>query len=256
MKLKHYIVLAITLFAFNNIHAQSWNTVKYEYYVGLGATNFMGDVSAPTDANKLIWVNFFNTIGPYGDFGLRYKWKEREHINLNISLGQIYAKDPVGDPNYWDFNREANTFFTEVSGRYEFLILKEKPRRTVYRILGESPLKNFNLPTYVFAGLGAMVNVGKFTQIPPNNASSIISEPIFNFAPIIPVGIGFKTRLSDVSYLNIEATIRIALSDGIDYANGDVGGGGSWFDQYQTITFNYVHKLKANANGWPKFRRR
>jgi hypothetical protein len=254
MRIKRLTLLIVILFAFIATKAQWWNQLKYEYYYGIGATNFMGDVSAPSDNTKLIWVNFFNTIGPYGNAGLRYKWKERHNFNGNLSLGQIYAKDPVGDANYQDANREANSFFIELSGRYEFVVFKEKQRRTVYRMLGENPLKNFNLPTYMFVGAGGMYNIGTYTK---NDYAEVITEPIRNFAPVVMGGIGFKTRLSDLSYLNVEATIRLPFSDGIDWATNGVGngGGGEWFDQYQTISINYVHKLKANAKGLPKFRR-
>jgi hypothetical protein len=229
------------------VSAQSFSRYKYEFYYGIGGTNFMGDVCAPSDANKLVWVNLFNTIGFVGNSGLKYRLSERQSASVNLSLGKLHAEDPNDNSKYWAAGRTTNTFFTEVSARYELMVVKEQKKKTVYRMLGESYFKNINIPIYLFIGAGGLYNMGKFSQ---NYAEydSTSTTTYSNFSFVIPYGIGFKTRVTNTSYINLEVGLRFAFSDKIDnWENG-------WYDQYQFITVNYIIKLKANKNGMPVIR--
>jgi len=127
------------------------------------------------------------------------------------------------------------------------MVVKEQKKKTVYRMLGESYFKNINIPIYLFIGAGGLYNMGKFSQ---NYAEydSTSTTTYSNFSFVIPYGIGFKTRVTNTSYINLEVGLRFAFSDKIDnWENG-------WYDQYQFITVNYIIKLKANKNGMPVIR--
>jgi len=216
----------------------------------------MGDVCSPTNPNQQIWVNFFNTIGFTGNVGLRYNIKNRHYVSGALFLGQLYAEDPINNYKYWYRGLRMSTLFTEASARYEFIIMEEKKRTTVYRQLGQSPLKNLSLPTYLFVGAGATFNAGNSTRI-TKDGKQVITENFRNFTPVIPFGIGVKYRINKLTYINLEAAWRVALSDGLDNAIGtDSNIYGKWIDQYQTITINFIHKLRQNQNGTPKFRSR
>lgn len=238
--------------------SQGWSYYKYEFYYGIGATNFMGDVGAPnleyaSPINNYVWVNFWNTIGFTTNAGLRYHHKDRQYFRANIFLGQLYADDPTEDIKYWDMGRSFNTFFTEIAVKYEFMICEEKRKTSVYRKLGETFLKNINIPTYLFIGAGATFNVGKYSKI-VNEGKNVDKETFANIAPVIPFGFGFKYKINKLTYINLEAEWHFTISDGVDNVVGD--GFGEWVDQYQTITFNIIHKLRKNQNGYPKFKRR
>jgi len=249
-----YILLLLLLPIF--VSAQRWSRYKYEGYYGIGLTNFTGDVSAPVNTSKFVWVNFFNTIGFAANAGLRYNFADRQYVRGNIFLGQLYAEDPIGNPNYWYRGIKFSSFFTEIAAKYEFMIWKEKKKSTVYRMLGETGFKNFSMPTYLFVGFGATFNAGNFSRI-VDEGTSTEKEGYVNFCPTIPFGIGFKYRLGKLTYINLEAEWHFTITDGIDNAKGkDSPMYGEWFDQYQTITFNIIHKLRQNRNGMPKFRRK
>jgi len=239
--------------------AQAFSRYKYEFYYGIGGTNFMGDVCAPSDPNKLVWVNLFNTVGFVGNTGLRYRFSERQSASANISIGKLHAEDPKDSEKYQNnHDRIFNTFFTEVSARYELMVVKEQKKKTVYRMLGESYFKNINIPIYLFIGAGGLFNIGDFSRTFTEN-DSISTTPYSNFTFVIPYGVGFKTRVTNTSYVNLEVGLRFAFSDNIDYANAEkqwTGAGypKSWYDQYQFITLNYIIKLKANKNGMPVIR--
>lgn len=253
MKLRS-LLIAIAIFFAIQSQAQNWNKRKYEFYYGIGMSNFMGDIAAPTDASRLVWMHLFNTMGPVINTGLRYNLENRHYVRTGLFLGQFFAEDPPSNPKYWYRGYSMSSFFTELSFKYEFMVFKEKSRSTVYRQLGETRLKNFNLPTYLFAGFGGTFNIGNYTIV---DGKTVEKESFTNIAPIIPVGIGVKFRANRNTYLNIEAGIRIAFSDGIDNAVGTPDNHfGEYWDQYQFLTFNVIHKLKSNQKGLPKFRRR
>ncbi len=246
-----FLLILITTQTF----AQAWSRYKYELFYGLGATNFMGDVSAPS-VDKPIWVKFWNTIGGTGNVGLRYHFNDRQYLSAQVFLGQIYAQDPAGDPNYWDRGIKINSALTTLNARYEFMIWKEKQRTTVFKKLGESSLKNFSLPTYLFIGVGGAFNVGKFSKN-SSDGRYLLSEMYFNAAPEIPFGLGIKYRINSLTYFNIEAAWHATMSDGIDDANGKKNSAyGKWIDQYQTITFNMVYKIRESHSGKPILWRR
>ncbi|MFA6400712.1 MAG: DUF6089 family protein [Salinivirgaceae bacterium] len=246
--MRKFILFIILFWFFSvNVLAQAFSRYKYEFYYGIGGTNLMADVCAPSDANKLAWVNLLNTIGFVGNTGLRYRLSEKQSASVNLSLGKLHAEDPMDDPKYWAAGRATNTFFTEVSARYELMVVKEQKKKTVYRMLGESYFKNLSIPIYLFIGAGGLYNKGKFSRTFAEN-DSISTTPYSNLSLIIPYGIGFKTRVTNTSYINLEVGLRFAFSDRIDnWENG-------WYDQYQFITINYIIKLKANKNGMPVIR--
>lgn len=256
MNKKLLYIFILTVLAISQSYSQAWSRYKYEGFYGLGATNFMGDIPAPTSEHptgQFLWIHMFNTIGAAGNVGLRYNFEEKQYLTGTVTLGTFYGKDPTENPKYWDRGLEFRSFFTEFVGRYEYQIIQEKRKSTVYRKLGESRLKNLSVPTYIFIGAGATVSYGKLNEI---SGATVDSENYFNVAPVIPFGFGFKYKINRLTYINFEACWRTALSDKMDNASGKENARyGSWFDQYQTITINLIHKLRQNQNGTPKLKR-
>ncbi len=253
MTFKHTALILILFFSLQS-YGQRWNQRKYEFYYGIGLVNFMGDIGAPTDDSKLVWMNFFNTIGYTANAGIKYNLHDRNYVRGSLFLGQLYAEDVADNPKFYYRGYKMSSFFTELSVQYEFLVVKEKKRSTVYRQLGESRLKNFSVPTYLFIGLGTTFNVGSLKQA---QAQITTSESFTNLAAVVPLGVGIKLRASKNTYINLEAGIRIAFSDGLDGAIGTPDNHfGEYWDQYQTLTINVIHKLRSNKKGLPKFKKR
>jgi hypothetical protein len=246
MKLKFVLILFTCCLFSANLLGQKASNVKYEFYYGLGCTNLMADIAVPSDSNKVFWVDFFNTIGYMGNAGLRYNAYGRHYVNINLSLGTLYAYEQTYDVINTPIDKISNTFFTEITGRYEFMIFKERKRETVFWMLGETRFKNLNLPTYLFVGGGCLYNVGNYYQTTPDGRDKILT-PYHNFTFTIPYGIGVKTRISSSSYLNLELGLHFVFSDKIDNKEHKN------YDQYQFFTVNYIKKLKAKENGLPKF---
>lgn len=251
---KIYIVI-LFLFLFVSGFSQRWGKRKYEFFYGIGASNFMGDIMAPQNEKIHLWVHLFNTVAPMANVGLRYNIEDRHYASATVSFGQFYAKETPGNSKYYYRGLKFSTGFLEIAARYEFLVLKERTRRTVYKKLGESKLKNFNVPIYLFVGLAGMVNGGTVTH---NFNTTSESKNYISGAFAIPYGIGFKTKLKRFLYINLELGARFTLSDGIDYVkrnNFSNITGGHYFDQYGFITVNVIHKLGSDRKGLPKFKR-
>jgi hypothetical protein len=252
-----YILLFVGLIlSATSIQAQRWNARRYEFHVGIGASNFMGDIPAPKDPSKQIWISPFNNTGILVDAHIKYSLTERNSFGLGIYLGSLNGKDPKDNAKYWyRYGYQFRSFMTEISVRYEFLFWKEKRRSTVYRRLGETRLKNLTLPSYLFIGVGGMFNLGNFYKNSPDGRERT-NEFYTNIAPVLPIGIGTKMRLDYNMYLNLEAGWRFTLSDGIDNAKSKDNPEqfGPWYDQYQFITLNLVYKLRAKRNKMPNFK--
>lgn len=255
MKKRAQLVLVLLFVMLSVTKAQQWNQRNYEFQYGIGIVNFMGDIAAPSDPDKRFWIHFTKTLSPIANVGLRYNVKERHYVSGHIYMGQMYAEDPLGNPSFHATRRyNFNSFFSEVSAKYEYLIFKEKTRQTVYKQLGETPLKNLKLPTYLFIGVGTAINIGTLTK-PQLGSIYLNKESYVNIAPVIPIGIGIKPRIKKHTYLNIEIGARIVLNDGVDNAIGKENESfGDFIDQYQFLNINLIHKLRSNKNGFPKFR--
>lgn len=254
MTLRSTTLLLVLLVLSKLIFAQSWNSRPYELYYGIGMSNFMGDIAAPSDPNKNIWIHFFNTVAPVANIGLRYQYHDRHHFKGSLYLGQFYAEDVPDDSDWHYRGYKMSSFFTELSVQYEYLIFKGKSRKTVYQQLGESRLKNFSVPTYLFIGLGGTFNAGTLTNL---NGQSVDKENYTNISPAFPIGFGFKFRLSRYAYANLEAGLRLTFNDGLDNAKGSEDSSfGNYMDQYQFIAINIIHKIKANKKGLPRFRKK
>lgn len=253
MKLKDGLIMLILTALTLSLSGQNWNSRRYEVFYGIGASNFMGDIASPSNPDKHIWIHFFNTVGPMSNVGLRYQYKGRHYFKGALALGQLYAED-VPDNSSWNYRGyKMASFFTELSTQYEFLIFKEKQKSTIYRQLGETPLKNLSIPTYIFIGVGCLFNTGTFIN---QSGQTLQTESFSNISPAFPLGLGFKFRFSKYTYGNIETGLRLTLNDGIDNAKGSESSSfGDYMDQYQFFTINIIHKLRSTKKGFPLFKR-
>ncbi len=253
------LIIVILLIFDCSVNAQSWKSRRYEFFYGGGIVNFNGDIGAVSSdafANGLVWVKFFQTISPTTNIGMRYKINSMHSVTTTLFLGQLYATDH--SKKGWAPQRAEtfNSFYSEFGARYELNVLKEKRKRTVYRQFGENPLKNLNLPTYLYVGVAGLYNTGKFSSPKNENYSNKYS----NFAPVVYGGIGSKYRISRKSFIGAELKINLAINDKVDYAWQDKEGSGAaygkWYDSYHSFTINYIHQIRSNRNGLPNFRRR
>ncbi len=242
-----------------------WNARKYEAHIGLGLTNFMGDICSPRKTDAFVWVVPFKTTGYTADAMLKYNLGGRHYVGSSVFMGYMAARETIQKQTkyYYRDGIAFKSFFTEISARYEFQIIRERRRRTIYRQLGETRLKNTTFPSYIFAGAGGIFNIGNIYW---NDAKGLerFSKGYMNIAPVVMGGLGTKLRIDRNTYIGVEAGWRVALSDGIDNCNGNKPYDeskpwtkhhyGKWIDQYQFVTVSLVVSMREKRNHMPNFR--
>lgn len=262
-------IVSTLLFCCVGASAQRWSRRPYEFHMGVGFTNFMGDVCSPKDPDKQMWILPFRTTGYLTDAILKYNFKGRHSASFSTNFGYMSARETIEKrANYYYRQGIAfKTGFAELGFRYEFMFIKENERRNVYRKLGETKLKNFTMPSYLFAGIGEYFSYGNF-YCNDEKGRERASEQYFSTAPVIMLGVGTKIRLERNLYVGFEFGIREAIGDKIDGAVGGKemsdatpmgdfykgGKFGKWIDQYQFVAVNIAFKMREKKNHMPNFK--
>ncbi len=221
----------------------NWRRLKYEGYIGLGVTNFMGDVGSR--ANKgitsYVWVNP-QAIRPVMQVGGKMALDPRKKIRANLAIGMLNNDDRYGD--YPERYLQFRSPIIELSGIYEYYIVREQKKKTRYRWLNlPKRVRNKLVPTYLFAGVSAIYfnpqaySEGKWYNLHPLHTEGQ-GLPGYNkhysrISIAIPVGIGMKFKISPFRSIGIEAGWRFAMTDYID----DVGSGR--YPSTQTMLDNF-----------------
>lgn len=262
-------IILLLVLCFTGASAQKWNKRNYELHAGLGVTNFMGDVCSPKDPDRTMWILPFRTTGYLADGILKYNIKGRHFVSGSLNLGYMAARETIEKQTYY-YYRNGIAFksgFAELGFRYEFEFIKERAHKTVYRKLGETKLKNFTMPSYVFAGVGGYASYGKFFWNDKLGRDRF-SKPYHSFAPVVMLGVGTKVRVASDLYVGAEFGIREVIGDNVDGANGRkdrksatpselVNNSykfGKWIDQYQFVSVNVAFKLREKRNHLPNFK--
>ena len=273
----HIIRLALFVFAAATILAvpecangQNRRFQRYELQLGAGLDNFMGDICSPKDASKMAWA-LPQTIGVVGNIGMKYNLGHHDEcdrvtvgtqsIGGSLFFGQLKAEEVEKNTDKYYFRNGIgfNSFFVELSLRYEWYFIKEQQSRVTYKQVGRPTLKRATLaPSYLFVGAGGLLSTGQFYW---DNKEGHQSTKFSNIAPVLMGGIGTKLRFNRSVSFGLEFGMRLAIDDNIDYCDGNETPTptkpwifGKWYDQYQFITASFTFKIRENKKGWPDFR--
>lgn len=254
---KFFIIFVFISLCVYQSQAQRWKKYRYEFSYGIGMTNFMGDVGAPEQ--KLITQYFY--LNPYffrpiGNVGLGYIMLERVHVKSNIHFGWLSADDRYGD--HAPRGLKFRSFIVEPSIQLNVYLVKEKRKRNIYRSNNKfrRKLKNVSIPTYFFVGIGGVLvntNLESIGGYNPNyypDDNTHIGKKT-SFTATVPIGLGFRYRLTNRINLGLEASLRYTVSDIVDNYNPYAG---QWIDSYQFLVFSLNYKLKSARSGLPRFK--
>lgn len=243
---------------------------RYELSLGGGLCNFMGDICSPKKSSTQVWIVPKGTTGFIVNTGLKYNLGHRdecgflklsEHtIGGSLRFGQMRAEDPINNDAYWARNIGFTTFFAEMSLRYEWYFIPEKPNHIIFKHVGKPIMKSpTRMPAYLFGGIGGLINFGHLYRF--KEKETIFEQGYLNLAPVVQFGAGVKYRVVQGVCFTLEGGWNWALSDGLDNCKGgqeptaDIPWKfGNYIDQYQYVILGVALKLRETKNHLPDFK--
>lgn len=216
------LLLGIPVFSF----AQRWKKTRYDLIMGLGTTNFLGELGG---ANK-IGTHFagdldFNKTRQSLMVGMRYRLSNRFAGRANFSYGRLRGDDKeTKEP----FRRFRNLNFA--SNVYELNVNLEVATTTEqvgkrYRLRGVRGKRGYEIYSYFFGGIGALyfnpkAKAGGWVKLQPLGTEGqgvLATRKKYKRVQVcIPVGFGLKYGLKKNWSVGLEFGIRYTFTDYLD----------------------------------------
>jgi hypothetical protein len=221
-------ILFIVLFQeFSNAQMTFWRRQRKEIYFGGGATNFLGDLGGANQVGTNGLKDFdFPAIRPTFHIGYRYRTSKETAIKGNLIYARLAGNDKYTEEPFRK-NRNCNfrTPVIELNAQFEYTITRERPGH-IYNLKGIVGLRNIQITTYLFAGIGGMYFNpkgewnGKWYALKPLSTEGeglVATRKKYSSVQfVIPVGIGFKYALNKDWSIGIEYGMRKTFTDYVD----------------------------------------
>lgn len=209
------------------VSAQRRNRYKYEFIMGLGASNFLGELGG---ANQ-IGTNFmkdleFSLTRPAVMLGVRYKNSRYFGYKGALYFGMVNGNDQLTtEPYRNNRNLHFRSPIVELSGQFEGYLTKEQQGH-LYRIKNAKGMKHIDMQVYGFVGVGAFffnpqaMYGGQWVNLQPLGTEGQGLKPgtkkYMRINVAVPLGIGFKYAIDRRWSLGLEYGIRKTFTDYID----------------------------------------
>lgn len=248
--MKRYILAMLLLFLLIPYsEAQLWKRKRYEIVIGVGPSQFFGDVGGYSQGEN--WAGLkdlsfsgssFNT-----NLGINYRFTRQFTTRLNMTYGRLRASDLRG--SNVDRGYEAVTSIVEPSLLGQYYFSRNRSERS-YLLSRKKPgiFGGFfkSLDFYVFTGVG-----GLYYSVNPNTALQPKVTETKGFVPVIPIGLGGTIVYTPNLTLGFELGGRYAFTDNLDGYTSQYSKSN---DVYYFLNITIGFRLKSNANGLPSFR--
>ena len=248
--MRKIVIAILVMFLGISGYAQKWKLTRYEAIVGIGTTNFFGDIGGfPNGQNwyGLKDINIFRTR-PSLYFGARYKLQQDKAIKFNLIFAWMNEKDNPS-VNYQDTRKyTSNSFALEQSLQFEYSFVKEDRHRFSFALFNRrGMLNNYSkIGFYGFAGLGGLLYIPGFKgQIQPTVETVKTSV---GYTMVFPIGLGIKLIYNNKYAFGFEFGGRYILSD---YVDGISTKFSHHNDVYYFGVFNLVYRIKTSIRGYP-----
>ena len=248
---KILLLLFATLLLTSSIsQAQRWKRQRYEFSMGAGISNFLGELGG---ANQ-IGTHYFRDLEwsmtrLAASVGLRYKLSNYFALNSHLTYGRVSGDDKLTTEPFR--NRRNLNFFSDI---YELNInfegaFQQEQIGHRYRLRKVRGLRGYEIYTYAFAGVGVFyfdpktrIN-GTVVELQPLGTEGqglIASRKKYSLVQFcIPLGIGFKYTIDRSWGLGLELGIRKTFTDYID----DVSTTYFDFDHYGIAKDDMVYQV-------------
>ena len=218
----------------SNFNTQrNWSFQKKEITLGLGGTNFLGDLGGAnqvgTDYSVKDWDFSSTSLG--SSLAYRYRFHPYYATSFIVNFGRIRGIDAkTQDPVRNDRNLSFRSNIINVSQRFEFIILAKEKVGHKYRIAGLKGMPYKNSQLYLFTGIGAtyynpkaQYNGAWYTLHDLHTEGQGLPGGPAEYKRVtatIPFGLGMRIGISKMWRLGLEFTYVKTFSDYIDDVHG------------------------------------
>lgn len=240
-----FIVLLITSLPGNS---QVWKITRYEGIVGLGTTNYMGDIGSITPDDNFLGVKDFKFAHsrPVFYFGARYKFYERISVKANLNLAWLGGNDKHG--SYPDRGIVFSTFIIEPSLQGEIAIVKDKSSNN-YLMMKSRGMNSF-VSRWSFYGFFGLSPVFYWPNVIEPDPAGRTDKDIKHVSMAFPMGLGVKYGIKPKWKIAVEWGPRLTLTDDLDSFSPQSSRAN---DVYYFTQVNLIYVFRTNRNGLPEF---
>jgi hypothetical protein len=210
-----------------------WRKSRLQFALGVGTSNFLGELGGRDRVGSdFIWDLETKQFKPAFSVGMRYFIKPKLALRFQGSYAVLSGDDALTEER---FRSNRNLHFK--SPLYEVSLILEANIHTVrpghrYNLSGVRGKKPRAANIYAFAGIGGIhfnpkglyINGGQEVWEPlrplgtegQNVDLNDDNEPYSQYSIVIPMGIGYRTKMKGPMMLGIEIGHRMTFTDYID----------------------------------------
>jgi hypothetical protein len=218
--------------------AQQWKRQRRELIVGVGASNFLGDLGGANQIGTYYLRDLeFNQTRSNLLLAYRFRYSQNIYFKGNFNYGRVSGDDLLTQEPARNARRlNFRTNLWELSGTFEYAITEERIKGRYIR--GQS---RFPVNIYTILGLGITFfnPKGQFRGDPNYVQGAVVnkwyslhdlhtegqnlpggSKPYKLWTIVIPVGIGLKYPITNTWHIGMEYKMMKTFTDYIDDAGG------------------------------------
>jgi len=218
---------------FNAVHAQhanfnsqrNWSLHKKELQIGIGATQFNGDLGGAEGIGRDYSLKDIDwpSTGIAGWVGYRQRFHPYFATTSSLCLFNLkgddqYSEEPMRNARGLHFK----SFAIELQQRIEFIFAANEKFGSTFNLPGHYSKKNRSQQYYVFGGLGlcyfnpkARNEAGDWTALRPLRTENQ-DKPYSPITLTMPVGIGFRMGVSRMWRVGVELAYVKTFTDYMD----------------------------------------
>jgi hypothetical protein len=247
MKRIALLIVVISLVYPATTRAQVWKMKRYEAIVGIGTSNYFGDIGGYSRGENALGLKDISIAStrPSIYLGARYKVYEVIAVKLNLIVAFLSGSDEGKQNDARNLKFSATIF--EPSLQVEYSFLKEKGSQSYLMMKGKGVTSfRSSISSYVFLGIGG----GFFWPKAKENLTNFDLD--YNKATlVVPMGLGLKYGLNTNWSIGFELGGRLTTTD---YLDGYTSSYSDANDIYYFGVINLVYKIRTSRTGWPVFR--
>jgi len=220
---KNIFIFILTLFLLNSFNAQSWKFLRNEFSVGLGATNFLGELGG---ADRIGSHNIkgikdfdFNATKPAIQIGYRRFFSPNIAAKAGFTFGQVSGNDAFTNEEY---RKNRNLHFkspiAELAIQLDYFPFREYFGH-IYRSNGVVGKRVNNISPYLFLGIGGFwynpkaKYQGDWVKLRPLKTEGVEYKSI---SVAFPIGMGLKYAIDKQWSIGLEIGLRYTMTDYLD----------------------------------------